>query len=107
MTEALRIGITALKDAFAQLRYLPRAFALIWAAARHWTLAWASLLVFQGLLPVATVYLTRLLVDSLVAAMGARGSWESVRPTLILAGLMAVTMVLAEVLQGATQWIRT
>jgi ATP-binding cassette subfamily B protein len=80
---------------------------LIWAAARRWTLAWVILLVVQGLLPVATVYLTRLLVDSLVAAMGAHGSWESLRPTLLLAGLMALVLVLAELLQGATEWIRT
>ena len=48
-----------LKQVYAQLPYLPQAFALVWAAAHRWTVAWAIMLVQQGLLPVATVYLTR------------------------------------------------
>ena len=48
---------TKLRGALAQLAYLPRALTLVWAAARVWTLAWVVLLLVQGLLPVATVYL--------------------------------------------------
>jgi ATP-binding cassette subfamily B protein len=51
---------------YAQLPYLPQAASLVWQAARKWTIAWAVMLVLQGLLPVATVYLTRTLVDSLL-----------------------------------------
>lgn len=54
----------------SQLPYLPRAIALVWQAARPWRLAWLVLLLLQGLLPVATVYLTRLVVDSLVEPGG-------------------------------------
>jgi ATP-binding cassette subfamily B protein len=64
-----------LRFALAQLVYLPRTLGLVWAAARGWAVAWAILLLVQGLLPVAVVYLTRLLVDGLVAAAGAGGSW--------------------------------
>ncbi|MBK9713272.1 MAG: ABC transporter ATP-binding protein [Kouleothrix sp.] len=89
------------------LRHLSRALRLVWSTARTWTTAWIALLVAQGLLPVATVYLSKSLVDSLTAAVGARGDWPAVRPTLILAGLMVGVMVLAEVLQAATEWVRT
>jgi len=41
-----------------QLPYLPRALRLVWNAAPRWTAAWLFLLVGQGLLPVALVYLT-------------------------------------------------
>jgi ATP-binding cassette subfamily B protein len=51
---------------------------LVWAAARRWTVAWAALLVVQGLLPVATVYLTHTLVNRLVAVPDA-GDWASLR----------------------------
>jgi ATP-binding cassette subfamily B protein len=88
-----------------RLSYLPRALRLVWKAAKNWTLAWFILLVIQGLLPAATVYLTRLLVDSLVAAMGIGGSWESVQQVLVPATLMAVVMLLTELLQGASEWI--
>jgi ATP-binding cassette, subfamily B, bacterial len=96
-----------LRDAVAQLSYVPRALGLVWAAAPSWTLSWGILLVFQGLLPVATVYLTRMLVDSLVVAVGAKGSWSSVRPTLVLAGLMICVTLLMEFLESIIDWIRS
>ncbi|MCH8319572.1 MAG: ABC transporter ATP-binding protein [Acidobacteria bacterium] len=65
------------------------------------------LLLLQGVLPVAIVYLTRWLVDGLVAAVEAGGSWESVQPTLILVALMAGVMLAKELLNSATGWIRT
>lgn len=89
-----------------QLSYLPRTFRLIWAAAGGWTLAWAILLVVQGLLPAATVYLTRLLIDSLVVAVGTGGSWESIRPPLCLAALMAGVVLWTELMQSASSWVR-
>ena len=98
---------TKLDKLLAQLPYLPQAFALVWAAARRWTVAWAIMLVLQGLLPVATVYLTRALVDSLVASVEAGGSWQELRPTLILVALMAAIMLLLELLRSVTSWVRT
>ncbi|MDA2927264.1 ABC transporter ATP-binding protein/permease [Acidobacteria bacterium AH-259-G07] len=97
---------TRLRALLEQLPYLPRAFALVWAATRYWTLAWAILLVLQGLLPVAIVYLTRWIVDGLVEAVAAGGSWQSVRPTLILVVLMAGVMLANELLTSATGWVR-
>ena len=95
-----------LRDTLVQLSYLPQTLRLVWVAAQSWTLAWALLLVIQGLLPVVTVYLTRLLVDSLVAAINAGGSWESVRPVLTLTALIAGSLLLTELLQSAIDWIR-
>jgi ATP-binding cassette subfamily B protein len=89
------------------LSYVSRTLHLIWTAARGWTLAWAILLVIQGLLPAASVYLTRLLVDSLVAAIGTGGSWESLRPIVFLAALMAGVMLLTELMLSASSWVRT
>src|SRR5205085_10807313 len=94
-------------DIILQLDRIVRALLLVWAAARRWTIVWAVLLVIQGLLPVASVYLSRLLVDSLVGAIGATADWARVRPTLVLAGLMVGVIVLTEVLQSLTEWIRT
>ena len=108
MTEDLSILTTKLRRALrVSLPYLPRAFALVWSSARDWTLAWAILLVAQGLLPVATVYLTRSLVNSLVEAVGSSGEWQDVRPLLILVGLMAGLLLMTELLSSATRWIRT
>src|SRR5262249_27668341 len=90
-----------------QLSHLSRTLRLIWTAARGWTIIWFILLVIQGLLPAATVYLTRLLVDNVVAAIGLGGSWESIRPAVFLAAMMAGVVLLAELVQGAGSWVRT
>jgi ATP-binding cassette, subfamily B, bacterial len=105
MPESLRILTTKLRFVLAQLVYLPRALALVWAAARRWAVAWIALLLVQGLLPVATVYLTKLLVDGLVAA-GADATWQTRAPLLLLVALMAGVMLLAEVLRSAAVWVR-
>jgi ATP-binding cassette subfamily B protein len=100
----LKLGIQQFLD---QSHLLRRTFRLVWGAARVWTLAWTGLLVLQGLLPVAIVYLTRLLVDGLVAAVAAHGSWAQARPTLLLAVVTAALLVLSETLQGFIEWIKT
>ncbi|HEX6292771.1 MAG TPA: ABC transporter ATP-binding protein [Herpetosiphonaceae bacterium] len=88
----------------AHLGYVPRALGLVWAAASGWTLAWCALLVVQGLLPVLTVYLTRHLVDGVVAAVGAE---PRITPAIMLvAGLLIAGLVLSEVLQSVLEWVR-
>ncbi|BDA72001.1 ABC-type multidrug transport system, ATPase and permease component [Calothrix sp. PCC 7716] len=98
---------TKLRSSITQLSYLPQTFNLIWAASRNWTLAWIILLVFQGVLPAASVYLTRLVVNSVVQVVGKGISWESIQTILIPVGLMAGVLLLTEFLQGASEWIRT
>ena len=90
-----------------QLSHLRGALQLIWAAARSWTVVWFILLIIQGLLPAAMIYLTRLLVDSVVAAIGLGGSWESIRPAMLLAAVMVGVVLLTELVQGLGSWVRT
>ena len=104
MTEILRAFAPKLRKAAAQLTYVPRALGLAWTAARGWTTVWAVLLIVQGLLPVATVYLTRALVNSLVAALRNGSSW---RPALVLAAAMGAILLLSELLRGVAAWVRT
>jgi ATP-binding cassette subfamily B protein len=107
MAEFRAILTTRLRKLRAQLPHFPRALALLWSAARGWTVAWLVLLVIQGLLPVATVYLSRGLVDRLATALGAGITWPVLRPLLVLAALLAATLLLIELLRGATGWVRT
>jgi ATP-binding cassette subfamily B protein len=80
---------------------------LLWSAAQGWALAWLILLIVQALLPVASVYLTRALVDRLVAAVGDGPTWSSLRPFVILAALLAGLVLLQDLLRGVTGWLRT
>jgi len=91
----------------AQVSSFPRVWRLIWDAARGWTAAWASVLILLGLAPLATVTLTKHLVDSLVAASRGGVSWDSARPALIAGALIAAVAIVSELLQGLLEWIRT
>ena len=69
MTEANARNIGApvmakLRLSFREAHHLPRTLRLVWTAAGGWTVAWASLLVVQGLLPIAVVYLVRAVVNA-------------------------------------------
>lgn len=90
----------------AQLPHLPWALALLWRAARGWTLAWVALVAGQGMLPVAVVLLTRTLVDSLATALSTPGDTAILRSALLWLGLMAVLLLLGEALRGLAGWVR-
>ena len=96
-----------LRRAFSQLPYLPRALGLVWAASRGWTVVWVALLVVQGLLPAASVYLTRALVNSLVVMVSSGGAPATLAPALLLALLMGLVMLLTQMLSSITTWVRT
>jgi ATP-binding cassette, subfamily B, bacterial len=104
---AIAILIDRLRRAAAQIRYVPRTLALVWAATHGWTVAWVALLVAQGLVPVAIVYLTRPLVDGIVAAANSHGDWMLARHALLLAAGMAAFLLLTEVLRSVGGWVRT
>jgi ATP-binding cassette subfamily B protein len=107
LTDNLRIVGAKLRLAMGQLSYLPRTAALVWQATRGWTAAWVSLLVVQGGLPVAVVYLTRPLVDGVLAAASSHGEWTRVRNVALLAAAMGTVLLLVEVLRSVTAWVRT
>ena len=88
-----------------RLRNARRALGLIWDASGTITIAWMATLVVQGLIPVATVWLTKPLVDGLQSLLGQGATWEVVRPIAGIAGAMAGLLLLAELLKVALQWI--
>ncbi len=87
--------------------YWRRTLRMILAAAPRWTVAWALLLILQGVQPLATVYLTKLLVDSLVSAANSGGDWVTVRPVLILVAATVGVLLFAELLQSISDLVRT
>ncbi|NBC19370.1 MAG: ATP-binding cassette domain-containing protein [Bacteroidetes bacterium] len=88
-------------------RHFGEVLRMIWAAARWWTVAWAALLVVQGVLPAATVYLTKVLVDAVAEAAGAGVSPDVLRQVLWPAALMGGVLVLTQTLKSIVEWVRT
>ncbi|MGA2119300.1 MAG: ABC transporter ATP-binding protein [Bryobacteraceae bacterium] len=96
-----------LAKAVRQLRDVPRALRLAWNAAPRWTAASAALLAVQGLLPVATVWLSRSLVNGTVAALRSGGDWRNVRGALASAILLGAAALAGETLHSLSTWVRT
>ena len=96
-----------LRKALAQLPYLPRALQLVWAVARPWTTVWIVLLIVQGLLPAAMVYLTKLVVDGVVVALRDGSSWPNVRPVMLSLAMLGGVLLLMEIVRNSINWVRT
>src|SRR6185295_15560730 len=102
MFSSIKILSSKLRKALAQLPYLPRALKLVWAVARPWTTAWIVLLIVQGLLPAALVYLTKLVVDGVILSLRQDSSWPVI-PLLLLGSVL----LLMEVVRNGINWVRT
>lgn len=96
-----------LSGTISQLPNVGRSLRIAWRVSPRLTLAWGVLIVAQGLLPVATVYLARAVVDSLVAAAGQGTEWANLRAPLLYAVLMAGVLLLSEVFGAVIRWVRT
>ncbi len=83
-------------------RQLPagrRALALVWGAARGWTLAWSVLLVGQGLIPAGQALLLRTLVNRLVASP----HWAAIAPPAL--GIASL-WIIGQLFSSALSWVR-
>lgn len=90
---------SSISQFFRQLPAGRRALALVWGAARGWTLAWSVLLVAQGLIPAGQALLLRTLVNRLQFSP----RWAAIAPpALAIAGLW----IIAQILSSALSWIR-
>lgn len=86
---------------------LHRAIALVWQSSPRWTVVSLVLLLVQGLLPLASLYLLKQLVDAVTFSLRAHTT-DSLQQILILIGLTALISltndgcgVLATVAQSA------
>lgn len=106
--EIARAGVRArLEGARQRARLLGRAFRLVWESAPGWTTASLVLVGLQGLLPLATLYLVKLLVDALAAAYATvtAGGTPASRPILLILAVAAVVAVLEVVARSVASFV--
>src|SRR5215203_5794608 len=96
-----------LRTGYNLLPHIWRGLHLVWDAAPGWTTAWLVLLIIQGVLPVAIVQLTRVLVNQLVVVLQRRPSWDSFAGLLPYLLAMAALLLLAKVLNFAGEYVRS
>src|SRR4051812_11208920 len=107
MTSNQHVLHTKLRTGYNLLPHIGRALHLVWDAAPRWTAVWLGLLIVQGVLPVAIVRLTRVLVNQLVVVLQRPPSWESFAGLLPYLLAMAALLLLVKVLDFAADYVRS
>lgn len=73
-----------LKERWQALRYVPRLLRWIWDTHRGYTATLAVVQVTSGLLPVAQLWVAKLIVDGVIEAQRAGAGWRSVLPLVLI-----------------------
>jgi ATP-binding cassette subfamily B protein len=68
---------------------LDRAVRFVWQAGKGWTIASFALVVVQGVLPLLTLYLMKLIVDAVTFSLGTADKMAAFRQVAFLIGLAA------------------
>src|SRR5689334_24958123 len=72
-------GPATWKERLEALRYVPALFRLIWRTHRGYTVAMMALRVIRSAVPVATFWVGKLILDSVIAAKAGTGALTNVR----------------------------
>lgn len=88
---------------------LGRALSFVWQSAKGGTVIHGILIIVQGLLPLLPLYLMKLMIDAVTAAIAASDKGAAFRQVLWLVGLMAASTVftyLIRLLAGiVSEWL--
>lgn len=95
-------GTGSAKDKLVNTLHLGRALSLVWQSAPGWTLASAFLVTLQGILPLASLYLMKLIVDSVTTGMNSASKEAAFGDTLSLIFLTAGIAFLAALSRSAS-----
>jgi ABC-type multidrug transport system fused ATPase/permease subunit len=94
------------RNARTTLAGAPRAFALVWQAHRGFTLALALFSILAGIIPTASAWISKLLIDEVVAAVRNGGSAAQAQTVIWLAVAqlgLALGSALLQTLRNITQ----
>ncbi|MCT7949525.1 ABC transporter ATP-binding protein/permease [Ancylothrix sp. C2] len=90
-----------MKNQLQLLQNLKRAIRLVWQSTHLWTTASLILLLIQGLLPLLSLYLMKLIVDTVTAGIGGgTAAFYQVLLFVFLAGITALLSDLCRSLSG-------
>lgn len=88
------------------LRFLP-ALRLVWQSSRAWTIARVVLLVIQGILPLLSIYLAKLIVDTVAANLNAADKAAALSQVLFLIVLAGAVTLVTTLCNSLTELVNT
>lgn len=97
------------KESISALKNTPRAFRLVWQASPLYTSLSTGLVLLQGMLPLAQVWVSKLIVDGVVAAANTAraGGTPQVGSLLTLVGVFVGLWIIGNLIQVADQTVRS
>lgn len=100
--------ITRVQEEIARIIPLMcKGLGLVWQAAPGWTFAWGVLLLAQGLIPAAQIYLTRITVNHLSTAFSARVGIDAFSKAWPPIAMIALLWMIGQLAASLIDWVRT
>ena len=90
------------RERFAAMRYVPALLRLVWQTDRLLTAATAVLRVIRAFIPVATLWIGKLIIDEVIRARGAGPNWTRLA---LLVGIELAIAVGSDALGRASQLV--
>ena len=94
------------RNVIQQIIRLDRAVRLVWTNSPGWTLAQLGLVIVQGLIPLASLYLTKRIVDSVAAGVYVSDLNTAFRQVAFWIGLAAGAALLSAVCNSLSDLVR-
>ena len=92
------------RERLQALRYVPKLVRLVWDTHRRLTIAMAVLRLVRAFVPIATLWIGKLIIDGVVAAQRDGGSWRSIAG---LVGIELAIVVVGELLARASSLVES
>ncbi len=88
------------------LRLLP-ALRLVWQAAPSWTIVYVVLIIVQGILPLLLLYLTKLIIDTVITSLTIADKASSGKQLLILLMLTGLLTFVSTICNSFSELVNT
>jgi ATP-binding cassette, subfamily B, bacterial len=99
--------LSELKQKLWQALYLAPVLRLIWQSSPYWTIGRVVLLTIQGILPLISLYLTKLLIDQIELNIGVTNQSQTTVSILLLFSLIGLVTTLNTFCDATSEWINT
>jgi ATP-binding cassette subfamily B protein len=94
------------RKVFQQVVRIDRAIRLVWTNSPGWTLVQLGLVIIQGLLPLAGLYLTKQIVDSISTGIASADLDAALRQVLFYVGMAAAVALLSAICSSLSELSR-
>ncbi len=98
-------AIASLKQKLQLIQNLQRAIRLVWQSAPVWTVANLILLVVQGILPLLSLYLMKLLVDTVTVGIASSNHTAHFSQVLLLVSLAGIIALLSDMCRSLAGFV--